>query len=103
MTASDMKITELPFVSTAREFGKDLWRVPVGTPLEQATGRQYADLAVAHARDESDPMILGAIMREIVRKKVLGPVEIGFMHRIGEHAMLSDSVVLRPASAPSEV
>lgn len=100
---SNTEITSLPFVADNISFGKDLWKVPAGAPIEHATGRQYADAAVAHARAAEDPMFLGSVLREIVRKHALGPIEIGFMQRIGEHAMLSESIAVRPASALSEV
>lgn len=59
--------------------------------LNLTLGELYADMAVRHAREKADPMALELVMTVIKHKAIkgeitIGPIEIGFFHRIAQLA-----------------
>lgn len=94
------KLYDLPFVEMSDDGRYDLWNTEKLLMQDNATGRACADAAVAFSRDSGNHALVGQITQQMVRKADLGPVEIGFLHRLGEYAMVGGATPPRSATPP---
>lgn len=83
--------------------GWDFWHVKASGDKEAdyATGREYAELALANVADSVETQhatagrefdisrILSRILFAIVSKSRLGPIECGFLDRVGQAASVA--------------
>jgi hypothetical protein len=77
-------VMRLPFVTETKE-GFDLWCVKATEDwgADCAMGGHYADLFL----DLGEPILLGHVVKAMKDKPDWGGVEVGFFHRVAEHAV----------------
>jgi hypothetical protein len=89
MTESAKAIEGFPFVLAKGAVIQRLWSVRP-TPdyaADNATGRGYAEILLAHMRENAIPGLLAMVIKDM--RQSLSPwsgIEVGFFQRVAEHA-----------------
>lgn len=83
MSASDNKLSDLPFVRESAG-SVDFWAVvPSGDwSQDNAQGREHADACAAYMRETHNAGVLGGVVRSMIAAGRYEGVEVGFMTRI---------------------
>ena len=79
-------------VSNVRELGfvgETMWEPDESGvyALDNKIGRTHADQCVDLMRRQGNPSILSHVVKDMVGRGRYGGVEVGFMHRVADHAV----------------
>jgi hypothetical protein len=83
-----------PFMKLLEDGWTDFWSPPTSSESYRglvALGEHYAEMAVVHARQRQDPLVLELVISTITSKVsrgalTIGPLELGFFHRLSSLA-----------------